>query len=542
MMDALNLLAKAAQETASSGKTAKGGKGVKGGETAQKGGFSHELKGLSGEQGGGKGSARAPDAKVAEKIETAADAASAEKAGMDKTGVGKIETEAVGTEERAADGPRAFASLKAELRTVLDAPRDAAIPKTVEAEPAGDGQEAQAAAREGARKKAAVAGEAAKVKSADFSGLGAKAETKTVADGRVAAAVAHKAETAAKVATDTLEPASETDAPETPEVETAPERGAGETLSDVLGLLVAGAAAEGIADRKPAGGTNGRGAETKSAPVPGVTNAGTEAVGADAPDEQRAAAAPDDGQQDRIFRLERGEGRGQSVDLKIASDASGRIDVEARAPATGQAETVNVVETRRYLGFNAPSNSSSLTAALAGNDEWVSAMHPSARLANQAQLSSTGQVVNTLKLELNPASLGTVTAMLRLSGDDLSVHLTVHTATAYRELRDDASGMLDALRSQGFSVDQVTVSMAPASSSQDGGDAASRFSQQQQQSAQQAAGDGGRDSHREARQNARQDAPDGGRPGTATGRMDESEQNLSVARGAGRARPDHVYI
>src|SRR3546814_13168401 len=61
-------------------------------------------------------------------------------------------------------------------------------------------------------------------------------------------------------------------------------------------------------------------------------------------------------------------------------------------------------------------------------------------------------------LQMNPHALGSVTATLRLVGEALHVHLTVETRAAFRQLSDDSSGMLDALRAQGFSVDQVSRS------------------------------------------------------------------------------------
>ncbi|MCX8996120.1 flagellar hook-length control protein FliK [Rhizobiaceae bacterium BDR2-2] len=561
MMDALSLLVKPAPEPAA---FAKSGKAVKGGDTAEKGSFSRELKGLNTDERGGKGAGRGAVSTETEQAETDADSADAAKANV------KIAP--------AAAGPSSFASLKAELQTAVDATFTRNVPqqpdKTVQApemelevqvpdeglterilpEPV-EGEAVPASERDAGRKPGAGETQTVdktdhkvRIKGADFSKAGG--DSGFTVDRRTATQIADRIKVdTPKSGAAKADTAPDTDAPDAKDtadtgdaatVDAGPKADA-ETLTNVLGLLAAGGNVTDRVERKQDAGNGMR--EPEKIGNTGRMSAETQDAGVDigtANGEGEALAT--DGQSDRLFRLTRGEGRGQSVDLKIASTASGQIDVEARSPASGQAETVNVLETRRYLGFNAPSNSSTLTAALAGNDEWVSAMHPSARLANAAQQSSTGQVVNTLKLELNPHALGTVTAVLRLSGDELNVHLTVHTAAAYREMREDSSAMLDALRSQGFSVDQVTVSMASgASSSQDGGDASSRFAQQQQQNMQQAAGEGGRNGDRGAPQNGRQDGSDG-QSGVAAGRSDDSEQNLAPARGAGAPRPSHVYI
>lgn len=126
-----------------------------------------------------------------------------------------------------------------------------------------------------------------------------------------------------------------------------------------------------------------------------------------------------------------------------------------------QTENVMVMDSRRFIGLQSSSNSASLMAAMVGDQAWSSAMKPEASLSNIASQSSTGSVVHMLKLQMTPHDLGTVTATLKMSGEQLHVHLTVESRAAHRQLSEDSSGMLDALRSQGFSVDQVSISIAP---------------------------------------------------------------------------------
>jgi chemotaxis protein MotD len=181
-------------------------------------------------------------------------------------------------------------------------------------------------------------------------------------------------------------------------------------------------------------------------------------------------------EQDRLFRFQDAKGDRQSMDMRVGDGRSERVT--ERSTAGGQAETVNVLDSRRFLGL-AP-NASALTSALSGDGEWVSAMQSSSSAQNVAAQNTTGGVVNTLKLQMTPHDLGSVTAMLRLQGEQLNVHLTVETRAAYRQLSDDSGGILDALRSQGFAVDQVTISIAPTADS----DAASNQQNGQQASAQ----------------------------------------------------------
>lgn len=537
MMNALNAQVNAAPEVSVSAKTAKTAKAGKDTDASSQGGFSDALKGAGGEHGKGRQSAREASAEKADAtIETEISEGTAD-VDLD---VDVADSETAETVSDAANGGlRSFASLKAGFQAAIEAARGMDVSTSQEEtseETTTDGEATPARKTASSSTADKLSTKAAKA-AVELAAL--ETGTETVADDHVVDQVKRKA-AEASTRTDTKKADAEQAEPSSDPETDAAVASDDTTLSDVLGLLSAGASLND--DAEPRVKETGRDRTVVTAEGTGKTGTANMTDGAADADaasvETQADPLATGGEDSRLFRLTRGEGRGQSIDLKIGSDTGGRIDVEARTPASGQAETVNVVEARRYLGFDAPSNSSALTTAFATNDEWVSAMHPSAKLANEAQLSSTGQVVNTLKLELNPHSLGTVTAMLRLSGDELSVHLTVHTSAAYRELKEDSSAMMDALRSQGFSVDQVTVSMASSSSStaQDGSDQSSRFAQQQQQqNMQQAGGDGG-----SGRGNGRQGS--GTDNSMAGGLTDESEQSLSVARGTGDARPDHVYI
>jgi chemotaxis protein MotD len=121
---------------------------------------------------------------------------------------------------------------------------------------------------------------------------------------------------------------------------------------------------------------------------------------------------------------------------------------------------VEVIESRRFMpAQNLSANAQMLTRTLAeaGTSALAAQRAAPAQPLAQTALSQTGQTLHTLKLQLNPISLGSVTAVLKLSGDDLSVEIKVQTAEAYRQLKEDNQSILKALRGQGFGVEQITV-------------------------------------------------------------------------------------
>jgi len=88
--------------------------------------------------------------------------------------------------------------------------------------------------------------------------------------------------------------------------------------------------------------------------------------------------------------------------------------------------------------------------------------------------------VNSLKIQLNPAELGMVTAHLRFADDNLSVELHADTMEAHRQLSADADQIVRSLRALGMDVDRVTVHHQPQTdarqpSGQSAGEAARGF-------------------------------------------------------------------
>lgn len=236
---------------------------------------------------------------------------------------------------------------------------------------------------------------------------------------------------------------------------------------------------------------------------------------------------------DRDFRFIRADGKGQPLLLRSEATA-GPEQTEPKV-----VETVTVVDSRRYIAPASTTNAASITAAMLGDGEWVSAMSHGSELANAAAQSSQGKVVHTLKLQMTPIELGSVTATLRLNGEELSVQLAVDNPAAYRQLQNDQSDMLKALRAQGLVVDQVQVimQMSPADRSADSGQNGNQNQQSSQQTGQQAFQSGNQSGNE--RQSQRSDTS-----GTMVRTTDERVVQAAdvPASGNRNARPDQLYV
>lgn len=265
-------------------------------------------------------------------------------------------------------------------------------------------------------------------------------------------------------------------------------------------------------------------AKSKDATVAGVSKslsvedapaAGVEIPGADTAD----------GADARTFRLSRADGKAQSMDMHLG------IDKDAAAEPAGKAnvESIAVLDSRRYIGLAQNTNSAAVTAAISGDAEWAHAMQASSALSNAAEWTSTGKVVNTLKIQMNPIDLGLVTATMRLQGEALNVDLKVETGAAYRQLKEDHSKILEALRSQGYTIDNVTISMAPVERSEAG---AQSGAQGQQAFAQQRQGGEARERQNQSGQRSAGGFNDAG----------ETAVDGAASSSGGRGRGSDVYL
>lgn len=310
------------------------------------------------------------------------------------------------------------------------------------------------------------------------------------------------------------------------------------TLDDMLSLLslpLAGSQVEqtnatagsefDAAQQGAVNGIEGQANGTKVLPEP---------AGQDVATGDDAASTTEDG---AVFRFQKSDSKAASVDMYVAPGTDGSVDVDVSAPTAKDAPVVQVVDSRRYLGLAPNSNALSVASTIAGDPQWAGALDPASKLANSALFAGTGNVVHTLKIQMNPVELGNVTATMRLVGEDLSIHLTVHSSSAYRELTNDSNSIMDALKAQGFSVDQISVSMSSSSDKSGDNAAGGRQPSDMGQSQQQ---QGNRQSGSDARQAAQFDRTSSG-SGTAGGN-DAGMVEGTVASGAGSARPEHVYL
>lgn len=300
------------------------------------------------------------------------------------------------------------------------------------------------------------------------------------------------------------------------------------TITDALSLLNVAQTVAVAQDAAVAGGQ-----ARSDAKVQGVTisGAGLKEAASDTGQVMPGDSATADTAQ--TFRLARADGRSGALDMSIAKRGDDAADIKISAPAGGDAQAVTVLESRRYLGL--AGNSALVAGSLAGDRDWSAAMQPGSALSNAANLTSTGKVVNTLKIQLSPDNLGDVTATMRLSGDQLTVDLKVQTGEAYRQLHADQSHMIDALRAQGYQVDSITVTLASSTDQQSDGSRQSGSNQQQQSLLNQ--GQGG--DARPRGQNFSGQQADG-----SNGNRSSSERGLEDGAGssAQRSRSGAVYL
>ena len=215
--------------------------------------------------------------------------------------------------------------------------------------------------------------------------------------------------------------------------------------------------------------------------------------------------------------------------MSLSKDGEAAFD-GTRSQAA-KAENVTVLEARRYLGIAMNPNTSAVADAIAG-EAGASPLQPSAALGQPGAWTQAGKTLNTLKIQLHPIELGLVTATLRLKDDELQVELKVETGEAFRQLRDDQSEMVKALRAQGFSVDQVNIVFnSGGDTSSGGGSQTQAQAQPGQQGRERADGNG----------QGRQQRQEDGQASMAE-RWVGNGGTDDAAAGTERSRTGHVYM
>ncbi|MCI9866462.1 flagellar hook-length control protein FliK [Rhizobium skierniewicense] len=232
-----------------------------------------------------------------------------------------------------------------------------------------------------------------------------------------------------------------------------------------------------------------------------------------------------------VVRLQKQDTPGVDFHIETSEDGTATLDV---SKASGDVTNiVQVVESRRFVGMAAASNATAISSAMAADPDWAASM--AGQTGNAPMISSTGQVVHVLKIQMSPVELGHVTAAMKLVGDELSVQLTAHTLKGYSELQKDSSEIMDALKAQGFSVDQVTVTLASNADRQDSATGNRQPNDASQNGAQQGQrGDGDKSQEQFYRQP--------GQSGREETTINESILQPETAVGGVGTRPDHVYL
>lgn len=200
----------------------------------------------------------------------------------------------------------------------------------------------------------------------------------------------------------------------------------------------------------------------------------------------------------RWLRDDGRSGEGNSRAAPTPNDAvQSRVNVLGFTAAVAPAATTNAP-----LGTTA----AGVFAAMESEPTWRSAaMDPAAMTGSRGTLNATG--VNTLRIQLNPAELGTVTARLTAAGEQLSVEIEVESADARQRLNSDSESILKSLRAIGYDIDKVVITQSSQNASgnpQQGATGREQFaSNQQTQDEGAAAGRDGRGAGRQDGEAAR---------------------------------------
>ncbi|MVA79391.1 hypothetical protein GOZ89_08180 [Agrobacterium vitis] len=211
----------------------------------------------------------------------------------------------------------------------------------------------------------------------------------------------------------------------------------------------------------------------------------------------KQAKAAQSGQQDAVSpatkETVKDSSAADALHLVTSSDASASpADDTASQPATtgiDPLQNVSVLDSRRIIAPVNTSNGANIAASMAGDSSWAQAMHTHAsdKLGTSEQIS-TDRTMNTLKLKMTPENLGSVTATLKLTNGELTVSLVVENSAAYRKLNEDQNGLVAALKSHGFSVDNVQISIASTEKPNNDNQTNSQSQSSNQQSMQQGGG------------------------------------------------------
>lgn len=265
-------------------------------------------------------------------------------------------------------------------------------------------------------------------------------------------------------------------------------------------------------------------AHARAEPVP----AGEPPAG-DAAPVQRPQPAPGAGGMPDVTTADDGSQRAPQQGRRAGAAAGVAANAPASEPADPFAGRVKIV------GSSTPTSpppalvsllgptSASVVAAIEADPAWRAAAAEMASSTIVRTPNST-QGVNTLRIQLNPAELGMVTARLTATGSQLSIEIQVESNDARQRLVNDSDAIVKALRSVGLEVDRITIQQSATPSTGAGQQAAGG---RDQQFAGQQAGDGNGRERGDGRQAGSQNHDDA-RPNMAERAGGRSDGNLYI--------------
>lgn len=240
---------------------------------------------------------------------------------------------------------------------------------------------------------------------------------------------------------------------------------------------------------------------------PGVTRGNHDGLARAAVNNPEAVAPDDDGKDAASTRKPTGD---TDIVAKIATS----ITAEAKDSLPVR---VTVISEANHVGI-APAQSgqtgTALARIIASDGDWR-AFASAASSPADAPESNFHAPVRDLKIQLQPVSLGTVNARLRVEGEQLRVEIRVENAEAFQRLSADRDAIVTSLRGLGFKVDEVAIVQQPAATNNGQSGASAR--------------DGSAASGHSSGSERQQD----GQPGSGRRQFDNSERN--DAKGDGRA-------
>lgn len=128
--------------------------------------------------------------------------------------------------------------------------------------------------------------------------------------------------------------------------------------------------------------------------------------------------------------------------------------LHAASPQAGAASPTAFDNTGGAGGAPLGQTASSFVSGMESARPWASYMTQAAYLANGPAMAMP---VRSLSIALQPAQLGSVTANLHLSGQQLRIEVEVGTEEARQRLSSDADDIVKSLRSLGFDVSHITI-------------------------------------------------------------------------------------